>query len=91
MMVGLEGKYNTDYYADDYSPLPGQFVYQRTQRVAYNLPDVTAFLHFRIKSLSAYIRAENLNTFVKTNNYLAPLYPNNSFGLRVGLRWWFVN
>jgi len=91
MMVGLEGKYNTDYYADDYSPLPGQFVYQRTQRIAYNLPDVTAFLHFRIKSLSAYIRAENLNTFVKTNNYLAPLYPNNSFGLRVGLRWWFVN
>jgi hypothetical protein len=91
MMVGLEGRYNTDYYADDYSPLPGQFVYQRTQRVAYNLPDITGFLHFRIKSLSAYIRAENLNTFLKTNNYLAPLYPNNNFGLRVGLRWWFVN
>lgn len=91
MMVGLEGRYNTDYYADDYSPLPGQFVYQRTQRVAYNLPDITGFLHFRIKSLSAYIRAENLNTFLKTNNYLAPYYPNNNFGLRVGLRWWFVN
>lgn len=91
MMVGLEGRYNTDYYADDYSPLPGQFVYQRTQRVAYNLPDVTGFLHFRIKSLTAYIRGENLNTFLKTNNYLAPLYPNNSFGLRIGFRWWFIN
>jgi hypothetical protein len=91
MMVGVELRYNTDYYADDYSPLPGQFVYQNTQKVGYELPDITGFLHFRIKSLSAYIRAENLNTFLKSNNFAAPLYPYNTFGLRVGFRWWFIN
>ncbi len=91
LMAGIEARYNTDYYADDYSPVSGQFVYQRTQRVGYELPDLTAFIHFRIKSLSAYIRGENLNTFLKNNNYAAPLYPLNNFGLRVGLRWWFVN
>ncbi|GAA0555326.1 putative porin [Chitinophaga japonensis] len=91
LMTGIEARYNTDYYADDYSPLQGQFVYQNTQKVGYNLPDLTAFLHFRIKSLSAYIRAENLNTFLATNNFAAPLYPLNDFGIRVGLRWWFIN
>jgi hypothetical protein len=90
-MTGIEARYNTEYYADDYSPVPGQFVYQNTQKVRYYLPDLTAFLHFRIKSLSAYIRAENLNTFLKMNNFSAPMYPYNNFGIRVGLRWWFVN
>ncbi|HEU4554145.1 MAG TPA: putative porin [Chitinophaga sp.] len=91
LMTGIEARYNTSYYADDYSPVTGQFVYQNTQRVQYYLPDLTAFLHFRIKSLSAYIRAENLNTFLKTNNFAAPQYPYNNFGIRVGLRWWFIN
>lgn len=91
LVTGIEAKYNTDYYADDYSPLVGQFVYQNTQKVGYNLADIAAFVHFRIKSLSAYIRGENLNTLLKTNNYAAPLYPYSNFTFRVGLRWWFIN
>lgn len=90
LFTGLEGKYNTPYYADDYSPMFGQFVYQdTTQRMAY--PDVAAFVHFRIKSFTAYVRAENLNSFLWDKNFFAPLYPSNDFSLRVGLRWWFIN
>ncbi|ASZ14416.1 putative porin [Chitinophaga pendula] len=91
LMTGIEAKYTSSYYADDYSPLTGQFIYQKNTTVRYNLPDLAAFVHFRIKSFSAYARAENLNTFLANNNYAAPLYPYNNFGIRVGLRWWFIN
>ncbi|MGX5817598.1 putative porin [Chitinophaga lutea] len=90
LYTGLEGKYNTDYYADEYSPMFGQFVYQQNTTIS-NIPDVAAFVHFRIKSLTAYVRGENLNTFIKDNNYTAPHYPLNNFAFRLGLRWWFVN
>lgn len=91
LMIGLEAKYNTTYYADDYSPVIGQFIYQNTQKVQYFLPDLAAFVHFRIKSFSAYVRAENLNTFLKQNNYAAPNYPYDNFAFRLGIRWWFIN
>ncbi|MRG47220.1 hypothetical protein GFS24_19015 [Chitinophaga sp. SYP-B3965] len=90
LFTGLEGKYNTPYYTDDYSPMLGQFTYQDSiQRKVY--PDLAAFVHFRIKSFTAYVRAENLNTFLWDQNFFAPLYPSNDFSLRVGLRWWFIN
>ncbi|WP_149693180.1 putative porin [Chitinophaga sp. CF418] len=91
LMTGIEAKYNTSYYADDYSPVTGQFVYQTTQRVKYYAPDLAAFVHFRIKSLSAFIRGENLNTFFARNNFAAPAYPYNNFTFRLGIRWWFIN
>lgn len=90
LFTGIEAKYNTPYYADDYSPMLGQFVYQiRVQDQTY--PDLGAFVHFRIKSFTAYVRAENLNSFLWDKNFFAPLYPGNDFSLRVGLRWWFIN
>lgn len=90
LYTGLEGKYNSPYYADDYSPMLSQFVYQNQYNIS-NYPDVAAFAHFRIKSFTAYVRGENLNTFLWTNNFTAPFYPSNNFALRIGLRWWFVN
>jgi hypothetical protein len=61
------------------------------------MPDISAFLHFRIKSFSAYIRAENLNTlnpsgggFTK-NNIPTFNYPYPGLQIRVGIFWSFVN
>ncbi|MGF6846653.1 hypothetical protein QFZ51_001888 [Chitinophaga sp. W3I9] len=91
LMTGIELRYNTGYYADDYSPLTGQFIYQNATKISNALPDIAAFANFRIKSFSAYVRAENLNTFLGDNNYAGPLYPYNNFAFRLGLRWWFIN
>ncbi|HVI45655.1 MAG TPA: putative porin [Chitinophaga sp.] len=91
LMTGIELRYNTSYNANDYSPLLGQFIYQDKQKVSYSAPDIAAFINFRIKSFSAYIRGENLNTFFADNNFTGPHYPLNNFAFRVGLRWWFVN
>ncbi|SHK81176.1 Putative porin [Chitinophaga jiangningensis] len=91
LMTGIEVRYNTAYYADDYSPLMGQWVYQQSQKIKYQAPDLDAFVHFRIKSFNAFVRAENLNTLFATSNYAAPLYPYNNFDFRLGIRWWFIN
>ncbi len=97
LSTGLELRYFTPYEAYNYSPLNGQFVPQDTMKLK-NLPDVHAFVHFRIKSFTGYLRAENLNTvslkngfgFVN-NNYATPFIPSPGMIIRFGVRWWFVN
>lgn len=97
LSAGIEARYYTAYKAANYSPVMGQFVPQDTVTIK-NLPDIAAFVHFRIKGFTAFIRAENLNTvsfsngfaFVN-NNFAAPHYPTQGFILRLGIQWWFVN
>ncbi len=97
LSTGIEIRYYTPFKANNYSPLNGQFVPQDTV-VIKNLPDVAAFLQFRIKGFSGFLRAENLNTaslqngfgFVN-NNFAAPHYPTQGLMIRFGVRWWFVN
>lgn len=97
LSTGLEARYFTPFEAYNYSPLMGQFTPQDTFKLR-NLPDIAAFLHFRIKSFTAFIRAENLNTMsfkngfgFTNNNFAAPHYPTQGFILRLGIRWGFVN
>ncbi|HUQ65107.1 MAG TPA: putative porin [Flavitalea sp.] len=94
---GIELRYYTPYKADRYSPLTGQFFNQETQTVKMKLPDIAAYLHFRIKSFSAFVRLENLNSLdVSTgkftrNNVVSPNYPYPGMQLRIGVYWSFVN
>ena len=94
---GGEMRYFTAYKAPQYSPLTGQYVFQDATNVSLSLPDISAYLHFRIKSFSAYVRAENLNTlklpqggFTK-NNIPTTNYPYPGLQIRVGIFWSFVN
>ena len=75
----------------------GQFVPQDSVVIS-NLPDISAFVHFRIKSFTGYLRAENLNAvslsngFAFTNNnFAAPHYIYPGFIFRFGIQWNFVN
>jgi hypothetical protein len=95
---GGEIRYHTPYKADGYSPVLGQFYYQDSITVRNKLPDIAAYLHFRIRSFKIFIRAENLNTagnldgfgFVR-NNLAAPGYPYPGLVIRFGIFWNFVN
>lgn len=97
LSTGLLVMYNTPYKADNYSPVMGKFFPQDSISIS-NLPTVDAFFNFRIKSFTAFIRLENLNTvdfangfgFTK-NSFVAPLYPTNGFVFRLGIKWGFVN
>jgi Putative porin len=97
--LGLEFRYHTPYKADAYSPVLGQFYYQDSITIRDKLPDITAFLHFRIKSFKAFVRMENLNTaetgfgsltFTR-NNLTAPGYALPGLQFRLGVYWGFVN
>ncbi len=95
--LGLETRYFTPYKAPDYSPLTGQYSYQDTATIELNAPDIAAYMHFRIKSFTAYIRAENLNTFdfasgqFSNNNMPTRRYPYPGLQIRAGIYWSFVN
>jgi hypothetical protein len=97
LSTGLEVRYFTPFKANHYSPLISQMVPQDTTTIS-NMPDVHAFLHFRIKTFTGYLRAENLNTlYLKdgfrfvNNNYATPYIPSPGLIIRFGVRWWFVN
>ena len=96
---GLELRYFTGYKADGYSPLTGQFYSQNDTTVRQHLPDITAYLHFRIRTFTAYVRTENLNTAragatgfgFSNNNFVAPNYPSPGLLIRIGIFWGFIN
>ena len=97
LSTGLDVKYNTPYKANNYSPVMGQFFPQDSITIS-NLPQLDAFFNFRIKSFTAFIKMENLNTvdvshgFGFTNNsFVAPNYPTPGFLFRIGVQWNFVN
>jgi hypothetical protein len=97
LSMGFEFRYHTPYKADNYSPVLGQFFFQDSIRIN-NLPDLSAFLHFRIRSFKAFARAENLNTLENkdgirftNNNLAAPGYPYPGLIIRVGIYWVFIN
>lgn len=98
LLFGTELKYHTPYKADGYSPMVGQFVYQDSVNIALKAPHIAAFLHFRIKTFTAYVRAENLNAVslregfgFTNNNFAANNYPYPGMQLRLGIFWGFVN
>jgi hypothetical protein len=97
LSTGLELRYHSPFKAYSYSPVVGQFFPQDTTTVN-NLPVIAAFLHFRIKSFSGFIRAENLNTMsfrdgfgFTNNNFATPNQPTQGLLIRFGIRWGFVN
>lgn len=97
LSTGLDIRYYTPYKAYDYSPINSQFTLQDTTTIS-NLPDINAYVHFRIKGFTAYVRGENLNTVsfrngfgFTNNNFAAPHYPTQGFTIRFGIKWWFIN
>ena len=99
LSTGLEFRFYTPYKAYNYSPVMGQFFPQDSAAVNLkNRPDISVFLHFRIKSFTAFIRAENLNTVNFANgfgftkyNFSAPHYAYPGLVIRFGIQWAFVN
>jgi putative beta-barrel porin len=99
LAFGLEARYYTGYKADNYSPVTGQFFVQNDTTIKQHLPDISLYVHFRIRSFTAYVRAENLNTaqvgpngfgFTKYN-FVAPNNPYTGLQIHVGIFWSFVN
>lgn len=97
LSTGIEIKYTTAYKADNYSPFLGKYFVQNTNTI-HNRPDISAFLHFRIKSFKGFFRLENLNTLNVTDgfafnklNFMTNDNPGTGLWTRFGIWWNFVN
>jgi hypothetical protein len=94
---GLEFRYYTPYKADRYAPVLGQFFNQEDTTVKMKLPEIAAYFHFRIRTFTAYVRLENLNSFDPStgkftrNNIVSPGYPYPGMVFRLGVYWSFIN
>jgi hypothetical protein len=102
LATGLEIRYASPYKLDGWSPVNAQFFYQDSISSAGNLPDVSAYLHFNIRTFNGFLRAENLNTLrIRTgngagfkfvnHNFMAMSYPNQGLVIRFGVYWRFIN
>ena len=97
LSTGIDVKYNTPYEANNYSPVEGQFFPQDSTTIS-NLPELSAYFNFRIKSFTGLVKVENLNTVsfqdgfgFTNNNFAAPNYPTPGYIFRIGVQWRFVN
>ncbi len=96
---GTEIRYISAYKADGYAPLTGQFYSQGDTTVRQHLPDISVYLHLRIRSFTAYTRVEGLNALAFSptgfgfyhNNFVAPDYPSPAMVIRFGFIWGFID
>lgn len=96
---GTEVRYISGYKADGYAPPTGQFFSQNDTTIRQHLPDISLYMHFRIRSFTAYLRGENINSIAFSpngfgwyrNNFVTPTNPYPGLLLRFGFFWGFVN
>jgi hypothetical protein len=96
IQTGFTFKFFTDYYADQYNPLIGEFVSQNNVIIG-EYPMVNFFLNSKIQQTRVFLKIENLsgkiehiiNKDTKYDYYAAPYTPYRDFSIRFGLVWNF--
>lgn len=91
LQTGLTFSYFSDYYADDYNGLIGDF-YVQTQKKIGGFPMIDFFINAKVKNTRIYLKAEHFNSsFTGNDFYSAPNYPYRDFIVRFGLVWNFFS
>lgn len=87
---GVHVHYFSEYFANEYSPVIGDFFVQNTQAIG-NFPMVDLFFNARVRQTRIFFKAEHLNAlFTKQPNYFTtPTQPYRDFIIRFGLVWNF--
>lgn len=84
--IGLDLRYTTEYKADAYNPLTGQFYWQDTYTMPF-YPAVDAYISARVDKTRIFIKIENATKWLSPTKvfYTVPYYPMYDTYLRVGL------
>ncbi|MBC9798497.1 putative porin [Sinomicrobium weinanense] len=89
LQVGITFKYFTEYYADGYNPLLGEFYTQTREKIG-GFPLADFFINARVRQTRIYLKAEHFNSsFTGYDYYSAPNNPYRDFIVRFGLVWNF--
>jgi hypothetical protein len=87
--TGFSLNYFTNYYANDYNPVIGEFFTQTKKQIG-NYPNLDFFFNGKIQRTRIYLIAEHFNSSLSGYNfYSAPNNPYRDFTIRFGLVWNF--
>jgi hypothetical protein len=87
--TGVTFNYFTNYYANEYNPVIGEFFVQNKKEIG-NFANLDFFFNARIQRTRIYLIAEHFNSSFSGNNfYSSPNNPYRDFIIRFGLVWNF--
>lgn len=89
LQTGITANYFTEYYANDYNPVLGDFFVQNQTKIG-NFPMLDFFVNARIRQARIFLKAEHFNSsFTGNKYYSAPNTPYHDFMIRFGIVWTF--
>jgi hypothetical protein len=89
LQTGVVFNYFTNYYANDYNPVIGEFFVQRDKQIG-NFPNLDFFINAKIQRTRIYFKVEHFNSSITGNTfYSAPNNPYRDMTIRFGLTWNF--
>lgn len=87
--TGVTLNYFTNYFANDYNPVIGEFFVQNKKEIG-NFANFDFFFNARIQRTRVYVIAEHFNSSLSGYNYYsAPNMPYRDFTIRFGVVWNF--
>ncbi len=92
LQVGMDGRYNTEYYAPGYNPATAQFYNQR-EKMLGNYIMLDAFVSAKWKRMRILLKAQHWNEdlFGRRNYFTVLHYPLNPFAFKLGFSWSFYD
>ncbi len=92
LQAGLDGRYNTKYYAPGYNPAVSQFYNQREVEVG-NYPYVDLFVTAKWKRMRIFLKYQhvNLGLFGNGEYFSIAHYPLNPGMFKMGISWGFYD
>ena len=92
LQIGLDGRYNTRYYAPGYNPALSAFYNQREVEVG-NYPYVDAFVMGKWKRMRIFLKYQHVNKGLFGNGeyFSAANYPLNPGMFKIGISWGFYD
>lgn len=92
MQVGIDGRYNTKYYAKGYNPATGQFYNQRDTEVG-NYVYLDAFITAKWKRMRILLKLQHFNQDLwgRREYFTVAHYPLNPRIFKVGISWMFYD
>lgn len=92
MQIGLDGRYNSKYYAFGYNPAIAQFYNQREKMLgAYPMVDFFVNAKWKRMRILAKLQHANEDLFSERNYFTVLHYPLNARMLKLGFSWTFYD
>lgn len=92
LKIGVDGRYNTKYYAFGYNPATGQFYNQRDKEIG-GYPMLDLYIAAKWKRMRILLKVAHLSEdFFNTREYFQILhYPLNKRVFKIGISWSFYD